>query len=477
MKVKKDGIEVFGEEVTIAAGDKKPLKVRLEALPQSRPGRENPQTAAGPATPAIQKPEPNRTSGANPKITDATAANGFVPLFSGNDLRGWSKLEENGSDWRMGSNGVLTGSGSGKIGGGPALVSDRMDFANFTLKMRVRNSGDSHGRHILLRRSKPDHETSGYAVNLSLDPDPDDPGHTPAIGSIEKLIARHRYHYRDAEAKPLSLPTGQWYDLEISASGNHIETVVNGIKIAEYTDPYGSYPSGGIALLCWFDAAIEIQEMQIKELPPTPAGTGGGTVADESLQEAKRRWQTACEEARKKLLSQFDSEIEQLSATSSTRLAEALVRQREVFRRRGSYTWSSQLREPQERYRESMESAQSELERAFDEAIDRARTRRDDKGVAALTVEKQVLLAPRFVARCACVGGDGREWQFVFYSNGKLGDPDGPNLWTYKGGSLVLTVQVPDNTAIDTCTLTPDGKSFTGVNQWGYQYTAQFIDP
>jgi hypothetical protein len=135
------------------------------------------------------------------------------------------------------------------------------------------------------------------------------------------------------------------------------------------------------------------------------------------------------------------------------------------------------MREPQERYRESMESSEKELDRAFDNAIDRARNRKDDNGVAALTVEKQVLLAPCLVARCACVGSDNREWQFVFYSNGKLGDPDGPNHWTYKGGDLVLTVQVPDNTAIDTCTLTPDGKSFTGVNQWGYQYTAQFIDP
>ena len=54
------------------------------------------------------------------------------------------------------------------------------------------------------------------------------------------------------------------------------------------------------------------------------------------------------------------------------------------------------------------------------------------------------------------------------YANGKIGDPDSDNSWTFEGG--VLTLRWPNGNApggawVDTCPVSPDGRTYSGENQ------------
>jgi serine/threonine protein kinase len=452
------------------------------------------QPDAKPATNGSQSshdPAPAQTASLSPKpaapesSTDDGSKKAFIPLVGDNDLTGWSQLEENGSQWTLGGKGLLTGRGSGQVGGRAVLISKRDDYSNFKLRMRVFNSADDHGRRISLRRCTIDDLTSGYEVNLSLHPGDTDEGPAPGIGSIGKVIVRQRDEFRGAEATRLKLPIGDWYDLEITASGNSIETVVNGTRVAHYSDPYRSYAGGEIVLSCLFDATIQVKGLEIQELPATAAGSDDDTVAkaDESLRIAKERWEGAVEKARTKFLSQFDFEVGRLAnvkdLTARSQLSAALKRQKDNFARRGFFSWSSRMWGPQARYLKGVEIADAALQEAFEHAIENARNRNDDKSVAAISMEQQILLAPRVVALCDCTetANPNHKWRYVLYSNHKVQFPDDRSTWSFEEEQLVITnVNSQSPSGESKCTIARDGGTFTGLDQFGNQFVGRFVE-
>jgi hypothetical protein len=66
---------------------------------------------------------------------------------------------------------------------------------------------------------------------------------------------------------------------------------------------------------------------------------------------------------------------------------------------------------------------------------------------------------------------DGRS-KITCWSNGHLDTPNGTNTWERKGDKLILR---HSNGWIDTCTLSPDGKSYTGQNQSGARISGKLI--
>jgi serine/threonine protein kinase len=435
-----------------------------------------PQPVPGPPRPAAPEPPP-----------DDGSKKPFVPLVGDQELSGWSQLEENGSQWIVGQKGLLTGRGSGEVGGRAVLISKRDDYANFKLKLRVFNSADDRGRRIYLRRSTIDDLTSGYAINLSRHPGEADQGPAPAIGSIGKVLVRQHDEFRDAEATRLNLPIGQWYDLEITASGNGIETVVNGTRVAHYNDPYRSYSGGEIVLSCHTDATIQVKDFEIQELPAAAAGSPEDMVAkpDESLRIAKDRWEAAVEKARSKFLGQFDFEVGRLlnvkNEAARRQLSAALKRQKDNFERRGFLSWSSRMWGPQERFLKGLSIADAALGEAFEHAIENARNRNDDKSASAISMEQQLWLAPRVIAICDFTetANPNHKLRYVLYSNHKVQFPDDRSTWAFEEEQLVITnVNSPSATGDVTakCTIARDGATFTAVDQSGNQFNGRFVE-
>jgi endonuclease YncB( thermonuclease family) len=431
---------------------------------------------------AVESEGKARSGGSTPQTTPPAATviqvrDVFRPLFEGTNLQGWSDLEENGSHWTMSNDGVLTGNGTGVVGGRAVLLSNRTDYRNLTLKLRVLNAGGDHCRRIHVRHCTKDDMSSGYAIKLSLPSNDAGQSSTAPIGSIKKMSPKQSYDVWDVEATPPPIGGGEWYDLEISAIGNRIVTVVNGRKAAEYTDPVNSYSTGGLAFACLFDATIQVKNLEIKELPDDDQ-TKTKTSLSGQLQKAKARWQTAQEQAQRRIASRFDKAIARLDNSTERDLAAAMKRQKEIFLRRGFLPWSSSMRDARTAYEQAMESAASQLRREFEKAISKAKHDHDDEAVEALVAEEEVALAPKIIGICDCVMGN-RKFRFFLFSNHTIQNPDGPGSWTLNDDQLVITNVTPNSPPegfIDTCTIDPEGSTFSAVNQSGGSYSGRFLE-
>jgi len=187
----------------------------------------------------------------------------FRPLFNGKNLDGWKDVRaDNGSKWMLSGDGILEGHGGpGDRGAGSkwggVLVSDRRNFTNFVLRVRVRFPENPGGR-ILIRHMGADDVMRGYPIQIF------GSGQRP-IGRIGRLIDPPAD--MGPETEPIPFPDDQWHTIEITAIKNRIASSVDGAAADLEVDADAKYMSGGIAVLCWANARIQIKEILIKELP------------------------------------------------------------------------------------------------------------------------------------------------------------------------------------------------------------------
>jgi len=90
----------------------------------------------------------------------------------------------------------------------------------------------------------------------------------------------------------------------------------------------------------------------------------------------------------------------------------------------------------------------------------------DDKPAVAATWEHRV------------VGRDAKPSTITLYANGKINDPGGRDTWARQGNTLTLrwpNPKAPGGTWVDTCTVSPDGKTYTGRNQLGATVAGRLV--
>jgi Domain of Unknown Function (DUF1080) len=195
----------------------------------------------------------------------ASDKEGWMPLFNGKDLSGWSEPLKNGSDWEV-KGSVLTGRGCGS-GKPAALATERQDFTNYRLRIKYgcRKPG---GGFIQLRRSSPaEGVSSSYMVSAAVTPS----------WLAQQCPAGNVGKWKDyqigaawppaRDSQPVTAPANRWHTLEIEVTGNRVTTFVNGKKTDEFTDRKSSFQTGGIALFVCGDSAVQFQEVAIQELP------------------------------------------------------------------------------------------------------------------------------------------------------------------------------------------------------------------
>jgi len=173
-------------------------------------------------------------------------APGWVPLFNGKDLDGWT--QDGTPNWKV-RDGVLFGEGKGR------LYTNR-DFRDFHCRVQLKTTGDALGDFGFRRTAK---EYANVRVG--------GPRGKEQRGSLHCFNPLGVDEANAIEERGL-VPADTWFDLEVIVRGKHVIVLVNGVKTSDATLE-SLADAGQFYFYCATSkGAIHIRKIEIKELPP-----------------------------------------------------------------------------------------------------------------------------------------------------------------------------------------------------------------
>lgn len=188
---------------------------------------------------------------------------GFVSLFNGKDLKGWTVIGKP-EGWEV-KDGLLRSEG-GK--GGDRLQSDK-EYGDYILKLEWKVSKGGNSGVFIRAAEKGNPWQTGYEVQIYTGERDD----LHCTGSL--------YGYAAVNPRPDETPD-KWHTLEIHCNGPRIKTVCDGVKVVDidqtklplpkeagYPDPKTKPLKGYIGLQDSHSAAghyIEFRNVRVKEL-------------------------------------------------------------------------------------------------------------------------------------------------------------------------------------------------------------------
>lgn len=172
--------------------------------------------------------------------TVPAAEEGFTPLFDGKTLDGWTvhclpkDREQAKLDWIV-DRGTILANTIGRKDHFYILLATNQEYADFILRLRFQIERGVTGNSGIQIRSRYNPET-GWMQGPQIDIDPPNP-----VGNTGKLWNEgpgpHRWLSNEpvAGAKFLYADQGTgWNDLEITAKGMRIRSVLNGVTVVDY---------------------------------------------------------------------------------------------------------------------------------------------------------------------------------------------------------------------------------------------------
>lgn len=199
-------------------------------------------TACEPADEAEQAPGGTDASFAGNRLTAEEEAEGWVLLFDGSTLNGWTNRGEHA--WRV-EEGAITSIG----GSGPGHLATTQSFGDFRLRADfwIDEKANS-GIYMRVPESEPATTTNAFEVQVY------DAGPVWQTGALIEVQA--------VAEKPHT--AGRWNSFDITADGEHFVVVLNGETVVDAIAP-PRLPSGPI-ILAPVDSGI-VRYRNIRILP------------------------------------------------------------------------------------------------------------------------------------------------------------------------------------------------------------------
>lgn len=211
-------------------------------------------------------------------------------LFDGKTLEGWESLPP--QRWTV-QDGCLTGGDGNKIPSNDFLCT-KGSYSNFILHLKIKLTGDpktgfiNSGIQIRSRRDPSGHEVCGYQCDYG---EPSWYGGIYDEGRRNKFIAPADM----AVLRPVIKPS-DWNDYIIKASGNRIQTWINGVPGVDYVEKDANIASDGvigIQLHSGGKAVVQVKEVFLEALPPTPDAMTWEKLGGVEGQRAKQKPQAS----------------------------------------------------------------------------------------------------------------------------------------------------------------------------------------
>jgi hypothetical protein len=186
----------------------------------------------------------------------ADGEGGFVPLFNGHDLSGWSGDPDL---WRVEDGVILGSTETTKVPHNSFLASER-SYRNFVLRLKFRLRNHNSGVQV---RSQ---QFPGYVVR-GYQPDIAEARYT---GILYEEGGRGILADVDPNEVAKHLKGDDWNEYVITCNGPRITIVLNGFQTVDYTEKSATAPSEGIiAFQLHAGPAMQVRfkDIEIKALP------------------------------------------------------------------------------------------------------------------------------------------------------------------------------------------------------------------
>ena len=189
-------------------------------------------------------------------------------LFDGKSLDGWETLKDDAYLWKVVDGTITAGSLTEKVPHNSFLATER-SYHNFDLRLKIRISGTegfvNSGIQIRSVRLPDSHEMFGYQVDAGK-------------GWWGKLYDESRRRKVISQAADMAevnnvVKENGWNEYRILAEGPRIRSWINGVPALDYTesDPNIALDGHiGIQVHGNGKTLVEVKDVTIKELPPTP---------------------------------------------------------------------------------------------------------------------------------------------------------------------------------------------------------------
>lgn len=161
----------------------------------------------------------------------------WISLFDGESLEGW-KASENSASWKIEEGAIVTaGERSHLFYDGEVLDHS---FKNFEFMVDVKTiPGSNSGIYIHTEFQEEGWPSKGYECQVINSNNPVEPG-----DYMEHKMTGSIYAIRNVWKSPV--PDNEWFNYRIVVQGKTIQTFINGMLAAEYTEPDEIYRSSGM---------------------------------------------------------------------------------------------------------------------------------------------------------------------------------------------------------------------------------------